>query len=190
MLQLCFLSFGFAQDTLSYKKVRVGYDLKIGRYTNEYTAVSPAATLHYVAHPNLWFGIRAGLNHLFETAMTGQGSLRDENLFLKREIKFAASTSARYYFNQRKISPLLEGRLGISRGEVTQRTDLTMGGSLGMAFRFPYGGIFHIGYYTDLLAYHSNAYRTDGTGHSVYRIINNHPIKRWSHGGFLNFTFN
>ena len=85
---------------------------------------------------------------------------------------------------------MVEGRLGMHVGDETQRINLTTGGSLGVAFRLPYGGIIHMGYYTDMLQYSANSYRTDGTGHTVYRIIDNYAVKRWSHGGFLNFTFN
>ncbi|GGH29186.1 hypothetical protein FAZ19_20770 [Sphingobacterium alkalisoli] len=178
------------ENTRPYKKIRAGYELNIGGFTDQYTAVNPSGTVHYLIHPQLWTGLRAGFRHLFSDPAYKEKDLQSKNIFINEEIKGIATISLRYYFSDKKISPLLEGRLGLQQGIRSEQVQLATGGLLGCAFKFPFGGIIHFGYQTELLNYNSLTYRTDGTGYTVYRVIGDLPIKRMSHGGFINFTFN
>jgi len=122
---------------------------------------------------------------------TYEGSLAADNIFLKKETKLVLSSSFRYYFNEKKrFSPMVEARAGSLYGERTARHSFTGGGSFGLAIRFPFGGIIHVGYYNDFMQYQATSYRTDGTGHTVYQISNPSPLRRKSQGGFFNFTIN
>lgn len=175
---------------ISKNRVHFGYELSIGSFSNVDLRVNPNFTFYYDVTPKLMLGMRTGLTHLFDVNTYDEASdLEKRKIYFRHEGQLIATPAIRYYLLGKKFTPFVEGRVGIQTGLETENLNLTASGMIGMAIRFSYGGSINIGYQPEYVKYDAKTYNTDGTGLTVYRVINNSSVDKIVHNFTVNFLF-
>lgn len=190
--KLLLLSLIYFAQTKCYaqEKARTGgfsYEMNVGFFTKSYTRINPDLSYYHRIKPTFLLGLVAGRTHLLSN--DGAGILEGKRLFLRAENQTSLALASRYYLVNKKITPLLEARIGANVGDRTGRITPSVSLLAGYAMMFSNLRSISVGYHPQYVQYFASTYHTDAGGETVYRVDNFHPIRRIAQHFFINFLF-
>lgn len=187
ILVVCFVC---KNQLLAQKVERKGgfsYEFNFGSFNEEYNRIVNNLSYYQALGSKSQVAFRFGQAHLSSTGAIE--NLYEENIYFRKEVQTLIGGSYRYYVLKNKFTPILEGRVGISMGNRINKVSPSFGILAGYTFRVNNLKSISLGYNIEKTKYFASTYHTDGTGESVYRVDNFHPIRKMAHNVFINFIF-
>lgn len=187
ILVVCFVC---KNQLLAQKVERKGgfsYEFNFGSFNEEYNRIVNNLSYYQALGSKSQVAFRFGQAHLTQTGDVSRNEL--EKFFFRSEVQTLIGGSFRYYIINDIFSPMVEGRAGVSIGNKTNKVNPSIGLLAGYTFRINNLKSISLGYHIENTNYFSSTYHTDGTGESVYRVDNFHPIRKIAHNVFVNFIF-